>query len=118
MRHKFAGSNFSRTSSHKKALFYNLSRFLIEHEIIKTTLKKAKELRKYIEPLITLAKKDTVSRRRSVFKKIKDKKILKKLFSILGKRYINRPGGYLRIIKYKHRLGDGSVLAVVELLNE
>ena len=118
MRHRKSSGNFSRTSSHKKALFYNLSKFLIKYEFIKTTLKKAKELRRFVEPMITLSKNDTLSNRRHVFKKIRDKIIIRKLFLILGKRYINRNGGYLRIVKYKKRVGDGATLAIVELLNE
>ncbi len=117
MRHKCRSRRFGRYSSHRKLMFYNLSKELIKHEFIKTTLTKAKELRRYIEPLITCAKLDILANRRNVLKKIKDKNIVNKLFNILGKRYIKRPGGYLRILKYKYRQGDGSVLAFVELVN-
>jgi len=117
MRHRKISRRFSRTSAHRIAMFYNLSRELIKHEFIKTTLTKAKELRRFVEPLITRAKSNTLSNRRHVLKKIKDKKIVGKLFSTLGQRYAQRPGGYLRILKYKYRPGDGAVLAVIELVD-
>lgn len=116
MRHKNIGRRFGKSSSYRKAMFYNLSRELIKHETITTTLPKAKELRRFVEPLITSAKIDSVTSRRMIFKKIKDKKVLGKLFSVLGKRYFDRPGGYLRIFKYKCRKGDGSTLALVKLV--
>ena len=117
MRHKCRSKRFSRFSSHRKLMFYNLSKELIKHEAIKTTLTKAKELRRFVEPLITRAKIDTLANRRNILKKIKDKQIVNKLFYSLGKRYIKRCGGYLRILKYKYRHGDGAVLAFVELVD-
>jgi len=116
MRHRNVGKSFGNSSSYKKALFCSLSKNLIKYESIKTTLSKAKELRRFVEPLITSAKNDSVSNRRKIFKTIRDKKILGKLFSVLGKRYLNRPGGYIRIFKYQHRKGDGSIMAFVELV--
>ena len=116
MRHKIIGTNLSRTSSHKKAMLCNLSKELIQHESIKTTLIKAKELRRFIEPIITYSKIDTVSRRRHIFKKIQNKQLLRKLFLILGKKYSTRNGGYLRILKYKYRVGDAATLAIVQLV--
>lgn len=116
MRHKNIGRKFGNSSSYRKALFYNLSKDLIKYETIMTTLPKAKELRRFVEPLITSAKIDSVNSRRMVFKKIRDKKILGKLFFVLGKRYFDRPGGYVRIFKYKFRKGDGSTLALVKLV--
>lgn len=118
MRHRKSGKHLNRTSSHRKAMFYNMSKSLIRHEIITTTLTKAKELRKFVEPLITLSKNDTLSNKRSILKKIKDKKILKKLFSVIGQRYINRPGGYTRIYKYKYRRGDAATMAIIELVDK
>ncbi len=117
MRHKCRSRRFGRPSSHRKLMFYNLSKELIRHEFIKTTLTKAKELRRFIEPLITCAKVDTLANRRNILKKIKDKSIVSKLFCTLGKRYVKRQGGYLRILKYKYRHGDGSILAFVELVD-
>lgn len=117
MRHRNTGRYFSRSSSHRKAMFYNLAKSLIKNELIITTLQKAKELRKYIEPLITISKKYTLSNKRTLLKNIKDKKIINKLFLVLGKRYINRPGGYTKILKYKYRKGDGATLAIMELIN-
>lgn len=117
MRHRNTGRYFSRSSSHRKAMFYNLSKSLIKNELIITTLQKAKELRKYIEPLITISKNYTLSNKRNILKKINDKKIINKLFLVLGKRYVNRPGGYTKILKYKYRKGDGATLAIMELVN-
>ena len=118
MRHRKLTKNFSRTSSHKKAMFYNMSKSLIKHESIITTLPKAKELRRYVEPLITLSKNDNLSNKRQILRKIKDKNILAKLFSVIGKRYINRTGGYTRIYKYKYRKGDAATLAIIELIDK
>ncbi len=117
MRHRKIGRHLSRSSSHRKAMFYNLSQSLIKHELIITTLQKAKELRRFIEPLITISKNYTLSNKREILKKIKDKKIINKLFLVLGKRYADRAGGYTRILKYKYRKGDGAVLAIMELVN-
>lgn len=116
MRHRNTGRYFSRSSSHRKAMFYNLAKSLIKNELIVTTLQKAKELRKYIEPLITISKTYTLSNKRMIFKKIKDKKIINKLFLVIGKRYVDRPGGYTKILKYKYRKGDGATLAIMELV--
>ncbi len=113
---KKIGKHFGRSFGYRKALFSNLSKELIRYELIKTTLSKAKELRRFFEPLITCAKKNTLSSRRSVLKKIKDKVIVTKLFSILGKRYLKRPGGYVRILKYRYRHGDAATLAIVKLV--
>jgi len=116
MRHRIIGKSLSRTSAHKKAMLCNLSKELIKHEKIKTTLAKAKELRRFVEPIITYSKVDTVSRRRHIFKKIRNKQLINKLFVVLGKKFINRQGGYLRILKYKYRVGDNSTLAIVTLV--
>lgn len=117
MRHLKTGRKFGRNSANRKALFKSLSISLIEHEAIKTTLPKAKELRGFVEPLITLAKKDSVSNRRLAFSKIRNKDAVGKLFSDLGPRYKERPGGYLRIIKMAPRVGDAAPMAFVELVN-
>lgn len=116
MRHRKIGKFLNRSSSHRKALFYNLSKNLIEKETIITTLPKAKELRRYIEPLITTAKKNTLAAKREIFKKIKNKNIVNKLCSILGKRYAERHGGYTKILKYKYRHGDAATLALMSLI--
>lgn len=118
MTHKKSGRKLNRTSSHKKAMFYNMTKSLIKHESIKTTIQKAKELRKYIEPIITIAKKNSLNNKRKILKKIKDKKIIKKLFTNLSLRYSNRNGGYTRIYKYKHRKGDGATIAIIELVDK
>lgn len=117
MRHRNTGRNFSRTSSHRKAMFSNMCSALIEHELIKTTLPKAKELRRYIEPLITKSKEDTVAHRRHVFNILRSKEAVGKLFSTLGPRYAERPGGYLRIYKCGFRAGDNAPMAYVELVD-
>lgn len=117
MRHRNTGRHLSRTSSHRKAMFFNMSKSLIEHELIKTTVAKAKELRRYLEPLITLAKEDSVSNRRLAFRKLRDKKSVGKLFTDLGPRSKTRPGGYVRIIKCEYRNGDCAPMAVVELVD-
>lgn len=117
MRHRNRGKNLSRTSSHRKAMFRNMMASLFKYEIIKTTLTKAKELRGVAEPLITLAKDDTVAHRRLAFERLRDKTAVGKLFVLLGPRYKDRPGGYLRIIKCGFRSGDKAKMAVVELVD-
>ena len=117
MRHRNIGRGFSRTSSHRKAMFSNMSVSLIKHEIIKTTLPKAKELRRYMEPLITISKIDKVANRRLVFAKLRSKSGVGKLFKELGPRYEKRPGGYLRIIKCGYREGDNALMAYIELVD-
>lgn len=117
MRHLCSKKNFSRTTSHRQAMFRHLAVALFRKELIKTTLPKAKELRRFAEPLITLAKEDTVARRRLVFSRLRHKEALGKLFAILGVRYKERPGGYLRIIKCGFRVGDKAPLAIVELVD-
>lgn len=117
MRHRNSGRNFSRTSSHRKAMFSNMCCSLIEHELIRTTLPKAKDLRRYIEPLITVSKVDSVASRRQVFNELRSKSAVGKLFTNLGPRYNERPGGYLRIIKCGFREGDNAPMAIVELVD-
>jgi large subunit ribosomal protein L17 len=117
MRHRNVGRYFSRTSSHRKAMFRNMTTSLVEHELIKTTLPKAKELRRYAEPLITLAKSDSVANRRLAFSRLRDKEAVGKLFTQLGPRYSARPGGYIRILKCGLRAGDKAPMAYVELVD-
>lgn len=117
MRHRNSGVKLGRTSSHRKAMFQNMTNSLIEHELIKTTLVKAKELRRVAEPLITLAKEDSVANRRLAFDRTRNKATVGKLFTELGPRYQNRPGGYLRIIKCGYRDGDNAPMAYVELVD-
>ena len=117
MRHKKSGRQLNRNSSHRKAMFRNMAISLFEHEHIETSLAKAKELRKTAEPLITLAKSDTLMRRRLAYSRLGDTKTVKKLFEVLGPRFKSRPGGYLRILKKGYRLGDASPVAYV-LLSE
>ena len=117
MRHKKSGRQLNRNSSHRKAMFKNMAISLFEHEHIETSLAKAKELRKTAEPLITLAKNDTLMRRRLAYSRLGNKKIVKKLFEVLGPRFKTRPGGYLRILKKGYKLGDASHVAYV-LLSE
>jgi large subunit ribosomal protein L17 len=117
MRHRNTGRYFSRTSSHRKAMFRNMTTSLVEHELIKTTLPKAKELRRYAEPLITLAKSDSVANRRLAFARLRDKDAVGKLFTQLGPRYSARPGGYIRILKCGLRAGDKAPMAYVELVD-
>ncbi len=117
MRHRHSGRHLSRTSSHRKAMFKNMAVSLMRHEIIKTTLPKAKELRTQVEPLITLAKEDSVAKRRLAFARLRDREIVTKLFNELGPRYKERPGGYLRILKCGFRTGDKAPMAIVELLD-
>ena len=117
MRHLKTGRKFGRNSATRKALFKDLSISLIEHEAIKTTLPKAKELRGFLEPLITLAKTDSLSNRRLAFSKIRNKSAVGKLFSVIGPRFKERPGGYLRIIKRTPRAGDAAPMAFIELVS-
>ncbi|ALG68573.1 50S ribosomal protein L17 [Beggiatoa leptomitoformis] len=117
MRHRNAGRQLSRNSSHRKAMFKNMAASLMRHEIIKTTLPKAKELRRVAEPLITLAKEDSVAKRRLAFARLRDREIVTKLFNELGPRYKERPGGYLRILKCGFRTGDKAPMAIVELVD-
>lgn len=117
MRHRKSGRQLNKNSSHRKALFSNMSNSLFKHELIKTTVAKAKELRRYAEPLITLSKEDTVAKRRIAFAKLRDREIVSKLFNELGPRYQERPGGYLRIMKCGFRAGDAAPMAYVELVD-
>ncbi len=117
MRHRLVGRQLGRNSSHRKAMFRNMSVSLVEHELIKTTLPKAKELRRVIEPLITIAKVDSVANRRLISARIQSKAAVGKLFSELGKRYATRPGGYVRILKCGFRAGDKAPMAYVELVD-
>jgi large subunit ribosomal protein L17 len=117
MRHRKAGRKLNRNSPHRRAMFRNMTASLIEHELIKTTLPKAKELRRVAEPLITLAKEDNVSARRLAFNRLRDRDAVGKLFSELGPRYRERPGGYLRILKCGFRSGDNAPMAYVELVD-
>lgn len=117
MRHRQSGRKLNRNSSHRKAMFKNMVASLVEHEIIKTTVPKAKELRRHAEPLITLAKRDSVANRRLAFSRIRDKAAVGKLFGELGPRYDARPGGYLRILKCGYRTGDKAPMAYVELVD-
>jgi large subunit ribosomal protein L17 len=117
MRHRKSGRQLNRNSSHRQAMFRNMAVSLVEHEIIKTTLPKAKELRRVAEPLITLAKDDTVANRRLAFARTRSKEAVGKLFSELGPRYQERPGGYTRIMKAGFRTGDAAPMAYVELVD-
>ena len=117
MRHRKSGRHLSRTSAHRKAMFQNMAVSLFEHELIKTTLPKAKELRRVAEPLITLAKEDSVANRRLSFERTRSKAIVGKLFNDLGPRYATRQGGYLRILKCGFRAGDNAPMAYVELVD-
>jgi large subunit ribosomal protein L17 len=117
MRHRNSGRSFSRTSSHRKAMFSNMCCSLIEHELIKTTLPKAKDLRRYIEPLITVSKADSVASRRHAFDILRSKVAVGKLFTDLGPRFVERAGGYVRIIKCGYRAGDNAPMAIIELMD-
>lgn len=117
MRHRKVKRSLNRTTSHRQAMFRNMTSSLIKHELIKTTLPKAKALRRVAEPLITLSKEDSVAKRRLVFSRLRDKEAVGKLFEQLGPRYKERPGGYLRILKYGFRKGDNAPMAIVELLD-
>jgi large subunit ribosomal protein L17 len=117
MRHRKAGRKLNRNSSHRRAMFRNMTASLIEHEMIKTTLPKAKELRRVAEPLITMAKEDNVAKRRMAFNRLRDKAAVGKLFGEIAPRYAARPGGYLRILKCGFRAGDNAPMAYVELVD-
>jgi len=117
MRHRQSGRKLNRNSSHRKAMFRNMAASLLDHEVIKTTLPKAKELRRVAEPLITIAKSDSVANRRLAFNRLRDRDVVTKLFNELGPRYKDRPGGYLRILKMGFRSGDQAPMALVELVD-
>ena len=118
MRHRKSGRRLGRNSAHRKAMYRNMAASLVRHETIRTTLPKAKELRRVVEPLITLAKKDGVSQRRLAFSRLRDDVAVGKLFNELGPRFKDRPGGYLRILKIGHRPGDAAPMALVQLLDQ
>ena len=118
MRHRKSGRKLGRNSAHRKAMFRNMAASLFRHETIRTTLPKAKELRRVAEPLITLAKQDGTSRRRLAFARLRDDAAVGKLFDELGPRFRDRPGGYLRILKIGYRAGDAAPMAVVQLLDQ
>lgn len=117
MRHGNSGRQLSRSSSHRKATLKNMAAALFRHEMITTTLPKAKELRRVAEPMITMAKSDSVARRRMVFSRLRDREMVTKLFNDLGPRFKARPGGYLRILKCGYRPGDSAPMAIVELMD-
>ncbi len=117
MRHRQSGRKLNRNSSHRKAMFSNMAASLMRHEVIKTTLPKAKELRRVAEPLITMARTDSVHKRRLAFARLRDRDMVTKLFNELGPRYKDRPGGYLRILKMGFRTGDKAPMALVELVD-
>ena len=116
MRHRKSGRQLNRNSSHRKAMFCNMAGSLVRHEVIKTTVAKAKELRRVVEPLITLAKSDSVANRRLAFARTRDKDVVGKLFGELGPRYLERAGGYTRILKCGYRTGDKAPMAYIELV--
>lgn len=117
MRHRQSGRRLNRNSTHRKAMFRNMTVSLVQHELITTTLPRAKELRRVAEPLITMAKNDSVSKRRIAFSRLRDRNTVTKLFNELGPRYRDRPGGYLRILKCGYRAGDNAPMAIVELVD-
>jgi large subunit ribosomal protein L17 len=117
MRHRQSNRKLNRTTSHRLAMFRNMCNSLIQHEAIKTTLPKAKELRRFIEPLITLGKEPTVANHRLAFDRLRDREMVLKLFNELGPRYKARPGGYTRILKFGYRVGDNAPMALVELVD-
>lgn len=117
MRHRKSGRQLNRNSSHRKAMFRNMTCSLLRHELIKTTLPKAKELRRVAEPIITIGKVDGVAKRRLAFDRLRDKEVVGKLFSEIGPRYKERPGGYVRILKCGYRQGDKAPMAYVELVD-
>ncbi|MCP3672674.1 MAG: 50S ribosomal protein L17 [Gammaproteobacteria bacterium] len=117
MRHRKSGRQLNRNSSHRKAMFRNMTVSLLRHELIKTTLPKAKELRRVAEPIITIGKDDSVAKRRLAFDRLRDKEVVGKLFTEIGPRYKERPGGYLRIMKCGYRPGDKAPMAYVELVD-
>lgn len=118
MRHRKKGRKLNRTSSHRHSMFYNMSKDVLKYESIKTTLPKAKELRSYLEPIITLGKINNLHNRRRVFDKLRNKYIVFKLFNDISKRFINRNGGYLRVLKCGYRAGDCAPMAIVELVEK
>ena len=117
MRHRHGPRKLNRTSAHREAMLRNLSNSLLRHEVIKTTLPKAKELRRVVEPIITLGKKPSLANRRLAFDRIRDRDMVVKIFNELGPRYAKRNGGYLRILKFGFRIGDNAPMALVELLD-
>ncbi len=117
MRHRKSGRQLNRNSPHRRAMFRNMSASLLQHETIRTTVPKAKELRRVVEPLITLAKVDGVSRRRLAFDRLRDRKAVTKLFNEIGPRFKDRPGGYVRILKTGFRAGDAAPMALVQLVD-
>ncbi len=117
MRHRHGLRKLNRTSSHRLAMFRNMSNALLKHEVIKTTLPKAKELRRVVEPLITLGKEPSLANRRLAFNRLRDRDMVVKLFDEIGPRYKTRPGGYLRILKFGFRVGDNAPMALVELMD-
>ncbi|PID61299.1 MAG: 50S ribosomal protein L17 [Gammaproteobacteria bacterium] len=117
MRHRKSGRKLNRNSSHRKAMFRNMAASLVEHESIRTTVPKAKELRRVIEPMITAAKSDSVARRRQMFDRLRSKEAVGKLFADLGPRFTDRPGGYTRILKIGMRPGDNAPMAIIEFVD-
>jgi large subunit ribosomal protein L17 len=117
MRHRKISRRFGRTASHRKAMFQSLANAVIEHGLIKTTLPKAKDLRRVLEPLITLAKEDNIAKRRLAFSRLRDKETVTKLFNEIGPRFKQRPGGYLRIVKCGNRKGDAAPMALIEFVD-
>jgi len=117
MRHRQSGRQLNRNSSHRKAMYRNMAASLMQHEVIKTTVPKAKELRRVAEPLITMAKNDSAAKRRLAFDRLRNRAVVTKLFNELGPRYKDRPGGYLRILKCGFRPGDNAPMAIVELVD-
>lgn len=117
MRHRQSNRKLNRTTSHRLAMFRNMSNSLLKHEVIKTTLPKAKELRRFVEPLITLGKEPSLAHHRLAFDRLRDRDMVMKLFGELGPRYKTRPGGYIRILKYGFRIGDNAPMALVELVD-
>ena len=117
MRHRRSGRQLNRTSAHRKAMFANMASALIDHEVIQTTVPKAKELRRFAEPLVTLAKEDTVANRRLAFRRLRDKAAVGKLFGEIADRFRERPGGYTRILKAGHRAGDAAPIAYIEFVD-
>jgi len=117
MRHRKSGRQLNRNSSHRKAMFKNMANSLIDHEVIRTTVPKAKELRRFVEPIITASKTDSIAKRRVIFSRLRDRDSVTKLFNELAPRYKDRPGGYLRILKCGFRTGDAAPMAYVELVD-
>jgi large subunit ribosomal protein L17 len=117
MRHRKSGRQLNRNSSHRKAMFRNMANSLLAGEVIRTTVPRAKELRRVVEPLITAAKRDSVAGRRLAFDRLRDRAVVTKLFNELGPRYVERPGGYMRILKCGYRTGDAAPMAIVELVD-